>query len=252
VRGSMKDHSPILRIQNIKKYFGSLKVLDGVSFSVNEQQVLGIAGPNGAGKTTLFNLISGLLPLTAGGIFFKDENITHLKAHRVCSLGISRTFQTPVVFPTLTVRENINVGAIFGNKGISKSTANQLIDDVLDLLELGHLQNSLADNLSLYEKKLVMLSTALATNPKLLLLDEPAAGLPRGEIEHFMEIISRLNREQGITVMIIEHLIDWLRYISENMLIIHNGAVMAYGPPEEVVRDDSVVEIYLGRKHDES
>jgi branched-chain amino acid transport system ATP-binding protein len=250
VRESVSNCAPILRASNIKKYFGNLKVLDGVDFSVSEREILGIAGPNGAGKTTLFNLISGLLPLTAGDIFFREERITNLKPHRVCSLGISRTFQMPVIFPTLTVRENMKVGGIFGNKGASKKAVVELIDDILNLLQLEHLQNSLAENLSLYEKKTAMLATALTTSPKLLLLDEPAAGLSRGEIEHFMEIISRLNREYDITIMIIEHLIDWLRYVSEKMLIIHNGTVMAYGVPEEVVNDQSVVEIYIGRTHD--
>lgn len=227
-------------------------MLTGVSFSVNEGEVLGIAGPNGAGKTTLFNLISGALPLTTGDIFFRGAKITNLKPHRVCSLGISRTFQTPVVFPTLTVRDNIRVGAIFGNAGLPKKPSGHLVDEILNLLGLGHINEVLAENLSLYDKKLVMLGAALATEPKLILLDEPAAGLPHGEIENFMNIILKIKQERGLTILIIEHLIDWLRNVSEKMLIIHNGSVMAYGPPGEVVKDASVIDIYLGKEPDES
>jgi branched-chain amino acid transport system ATP-binding protein len=248
----MENSSPILNIQDVVKHFGNLIVLDGVSFSVNEGEILGIAGPNGAGKTTLFNLISGALPLTTGNMFFRGAKITNLKPHRVCSLGISRTFQTPVVFPTLTVRDNIRVGAIFGNAGLPKKPIGHLVDEILNLMGLGHINELLAENLSLYEKKLVMLGAALATEPKLILLDEPAAGLPHGEIENFMNIILKIKQERGLTILIIEHLIDWLRDVSEKMLIIHNGAVMAYGPPEEVVKDDSVIDIYLGKEPDES
>jgi len=244
--------SPLLQVKDVKKYFGNLTVLDGITFSVPEGEILGIAGPNGAGKTTLFNVITGLQPLTAGEIIFQEKNISHLKPYRICMLGIARTFQTPVIFPSLTVRDNIKLGAIFGNRGISSKASDQIIRETMALLQIEDLGPSLADNLNLYHKKLVMLAATLATRPRLLLLDEPAAGLPQAEIEHFMKIVSDLNQRQRITILIIEHLIDWLRYISKKMLIIHNGTLMAYGAPEQVVSDPSVVEIYLGKGHDES
>jgi branched-chain amino acid transport system ATP-binding protein len=248
----MERQESILQIENLKKHFGNLHVLDGISFSVEEQEILGIAGPNGAGKTTLFNLISGMFPLTGGDIRFRGKSTNKMKAHQVCSLGIARTFQTPVVFPTLTVRENLEIGAVFGNIKISRKQQEKLIDDTLDFLDLNDLAQQISDNLSLYDKKRVMLGASLTTRPTLLLLDEPAAGLPRNEIEHFMGIIRRLNAERKVAVLIIEHLIDWLSDISEKLLIIHGGTVMAYGRPKEVVNDEAVIEIYLGKEPDES
>lgn len=242
---------PLLRVDNIIKHFGSLSVLDGISFTVEERQILGIAGPNGAGKTTLFNLISGLLPLSGGDIYFREQKISNLKPYQICILGITRTFQIPVVFPNLTVRKNVSVGTIFGNRNLSRKNQGEVIDRILNLLEIEQIQASYADRLNLYHKKLVMLAAAVATNPQLLLLDEPLAGLTYAEIEHFMRILKKLNEEQRITLIIIEHLIDWLRFISREMLIIHNGTIMALGPPEQVVKDASVIEIYLGKEQDE-
>ena len=242
---------PLLKVENIKKHFGNLSVLDGISFTVRETQILGIAGPNGAGKTTLFNLISGLLPLSGGDIYFKEQKISNLKPYQICVLGITRTFQIPVVFPNLTVRKNVSVGAIFGNRQISRKNQGPLIDRILNLLEIEKIQFFYAETLSLYHRKLVMLAAALATNPQLLLLDEPLAGLTYAEIEHFMKILKKLNEEQRITLIIIEHLIDWLRFISKEMLIIHDGTIMASGPPEQVVKEASVIEIYLGKEQDE-
>jgi branched-chain amino acid transport system ATP-binding protein len=241
----------MLQLNDAKKYFGNLTVLNGISFTVQEGEILGIAGPNGAGKTTLFNVITGLLPLTAGEIIFQEKKISKLKPYQICNLGIARTYQTPVIFPTLSVRENIKVGAVFGNRGLSAQAAAQVVAKTLEELDIADLASSFADNLNLYQKKLVMLAATLATQPRLLLLDEPAAGLPQAEIERFMQTVFYLNRERKITILIIEHLIDWLRSISGRMLIIHNGNVMALGTPEEVVNDPSVVEIYLGRGHGE-
>jgi branched-chain amino acid transport system ATP-binding protein len=240
----------LLRVENLKKQFGNLSVLEGISFSVQSDEILGIAGPNGAGKTTLFNLISGLLSPTSGEIYFDDHRITHLKPYQICPLGITRTFQIPVVFPTLTVRQNVSVGALFGNRKSNRKNLDASINDILRLLEIEGLKFSSAHQLSLYHRKLVMLAAALATKPHLLLLDEPLAGLTHGEIEHFMKILNQLNRGQRITIVIIEHLIDWLRTISKRMLVIHNGVVMASGPPEQVVKDASVIEIYLGKEQD--
>jgi len=245
----MQDSSPILEINEVVKSFGSLEVLLGVSFQVTPGEILGIAGPNGAGKTTLFNLISGMLPVSAGKILFKSEEITNLKPHRICNLGISRTFQTPVVFPKLSVKENIRVGATFGKKN-KKFEIEESITEVLEKLEISHLKESSAENLSLYDKKLVMLGTVLAAGPALLMLDEPCAGLTHNEIENFMELVKKLNERDGITVMIIEHLIDWLRFVSEKMLIIHNGVVLAYGSPDAVVQDKNVIDVYIGRTGD--
>lgn len=240
----------LLRVEEIRKHFGNLVVLDGVTFSVNEGEILGIAGPNGAGKTTLFNVISGFQRLTSGTIFFGDRNISNLKPHQVCALGIARTFQIPTVLNTLTVRDNVKVGAIFGNKEISEKEIKAYVEEILVLTKLEKVQNIVAGTLNLFQKKLLMLAAAYATNPKLILLDEPAAGLPQAETKPFFEIVSKINLEFNKTIIIIEHLIDWLRFISKKMLILHNGKIMTHGLPADVVKDDSVIEIYLGRSKD--
>ena len=245
----MENSPPILIIDEVEKSFGNLEVLLGVSFDVAPGEILGIAGPNGAGKTTLFNLISGMLPVTAGKITFKSDEITNLKAHRICNMGISRTFQTPVVFPKLSVNENIRVGAAFGKKG-RRPAIDKLTTDILEKLQITHLKESSAENLSLYDKKLVMLGTILAARPSLLMLDEPCAGLTHNEIDDFLGLVKQLNEKEGITVMIIEHLIDWLRLVSEKMLIIHNGVVIAHGSPDAVVQDEDVIDVYIGKSVD--
>jgi branched-chain amino acid transport system ATP-binding protein len=250
VKSDADASTPFLRVEDLKKQFGNLSVLEGISFSVQSGEILGIAGPNGAGKTTLFNLISGLLSPTSGEVYFEDHRITYLKPYQICPLGITRTFQIPVVFPTLTVWQNVSVGALFGNRKSNRKNLDASINGILRLLEIDDLKSSSAHQLSLYHRKLVMLAATLATQPRLLLLDEPLAGLTHGEIEHFMKILNQLNRNQRMTIVIIEHLIDWLRILSKRMLVIHNGVVMASGSPEQVIKDASVIEIYLGKEQD--
>lgn len=228
--------------KHISKTFGKLAALSDISFEVNKGEIFGIAGPNGAGKTTLFNVISSVYMPTSGQVFFESKDVTNLKPHEICRLGIARTFQIPTTFHTLSVYDNIRVGAIFG------AGKPERIKETLEFLELEHRQNALARNLDLYTTKLVMLGAALATDCKLLMLDEPMAGLSIVEINNFLEVIRKVNQEKGITIIIIEHLLDILISISKRMMILSDGEMLYIGPSEGVTDDRRVVEVYLGGK----
>jgi branched-chain amino acid transport system ATP-binding protein len=228
--------------QAISKSFGKLVALSNVSFEVEEKEIFGIAGPNGAGKSTLFNVISGIYAPTSGKIFFEGKDITNSKPDQICHLGIARTFQIPTAFHTLSVYDNLRVGAIFGARRPHSA------DEVLELLGLESVRDRPARNLDLYTTKLVMLGAALATDCKLLMLDEPMAGLSMIEIQNFLEIVRRINQEKGITIIIIEHLLDILISLTKRMLILSDGQVLYLGASSGVAEDRRVVEVYLGGK----
>jgi branched-chain amino acid transport system ATP-binding protein len=228
--------------KNISKSFGKMAALSDVSFKVEKGEIFGIAGPNGAGKTTLFNIISAIYPPTSGRVSFDGRDITGLKPHQICHLGIARTFQIPTTFHTLSVYDNIRVGATFG------SGKPERIPEVLGFLDLNGRQLTLARNLDLYTTKLVMLGAALATDCRLLMLDEPMAGLSIVEINNFLEVIHKVNTEKGITIIIIEHLLDILISISKRIMILSDGQMLYLGASDKVTEDRRVVEVYLGGK----
>lgn len=228
--------------RRISKNFGKLAALVDVSFEVERGEIFGIAGPNGAGKTTLFNVISAVYPPSSGQVFFEGRNITGLKPHQISRLGIARTFQIPTTFHTLSVYDNLRIGAIFGARNPARA------DEMLEFLGLQPYRNALARNLDLYTTKLVMLGAALATDCKLLMLDEPMAGLSIVEINNFLEVIRKINQERGITIIIIEHLLDILISITRRMMILSDGQVLYLGPSHQVTEDRRVVEVYLGGK----
>jgi branched-chain amino acid transport system ATP-binding protein len=228
--------------KNISKSFGKMAALSDVSFKVEKGEIFGIAGPNGAGKTTLFNIISAIYPPTSGRVSFDGRDITGLKPHQICHLGIARTFQIPTTFHTLSVYDNIRVGATFG------SGKPERIPEVLGFLDLNGRQLTLARNLDLYTTKLVMLGAALATDCRLIMLDEPMAGLSIVEINNFLEVIHKVNTEKGITIIIIEHLLDILISISKRIMILSDGQMLYLGASDKVTEDRRVVEVYLGGK----
>lgn len=228
--------------RHISKSFGKLTALSDVSFEVEQGEIFGIAGPNGAGKTTLFNVISSVYSPTSGQVFFDGKDVTNCKPHEICRLGIARTFQIPTTFHTLSVYDNLRVGAVFG------AGKPDRVSEVLNFLNLESRQNTLARNLDLYTTKLVMLGAALATDCKLLMLDEPMAGLSIVEINNFLEVIRKVNQEKGITIIIIEHLLDILISISKRMMILSDGEMLYLGSSEKVTEDRRVVEVYLGGK----
>jgi len=233
----------ILDVENLKIKFGELTACNDVSFSVERGEIFGIAGPNGAGKTTLFNCITGFYKYE-GKVLFNGTDISNLSPDRVCHIGIARTFQIPTVFKSMTLIENITVGAYFGR---GKKDSGKEIEKILTLLNLKSKEKYEAHSLSLYDKKLTMLATALATQPKLLLLDEPVGGLSPAEIEDFIKLINKLRDELKLTIIIIEHLMRALTGLSERLMILDNGKIIKMGDPVEVTNDQRVIEVYLGK-----
>lgn len=236
----------MLEVENVTKRFGSFTANKDISFQVPAGSIFGIAGPNGAGKSVLFSTISGFYRPSSGDVRFQGESIVGWRPHRICQAGLTRTFQTPQLFSSMTVEENLRVGAGFGNTGDEDP-----VPDLLDWLGLTAIASSKATNLDLYTTKMVVLGSALATGPKLLLLDEPMAGFSHQEVDRYCELISRIRSEWDVTVILIEHLLDVLIGISDHMLVLHYGEVLYQGEPEQVRNHPEVVDVYLGGGIDE-
>ena len=237
----------ILKLDDVGMKFGSFAALSNLSFQVESNEVFGIAGPNGAGKTTLFNVITGILPGT-GRIIFNDTDIIHLKPHQICNSGIARIFQTPILFSSLTVFQNIKVGVHFGMR--PKTGVKEKIEEMIEFVGLESERDSVADSLSLLDKKLTMLATALGTNPKILLLDEPVGGLSDTDVDMFLNMVKKINQDLGITIIVIEHLMNFIVQLCDRLLILNNGQKVIVGPPTSVTENPDVIEIYLGAKGD--
>lgn len=239
--------SKVLIVQEVSKSFGKMRAVDTVSFSVEENEIFGIAGPNGAGKTTLFNTISSI-PYHAdmGTIMLGDRPIQSLQPHNICRMGIARTFQKETVFDTLSVLDNVLVGAVFGCPPQRESLKDRA-HKVLDLVGLFTKEDECAKHLPLVEKKCLMLATALVTQPKILLLDEPAAGLNRVEIQKTIDLILKIN-ELGISIILIEHVLSLLATLSHRIMILNNGKKLVEGLSHEILKDERVIEAYLGER----
>ncbi len=235
---------PILSLENVSKSFGALTVADAISFEVPEGQALGIIGPNGAGKSTLFNLITGNIAVEQGRISFDGQDVTRIAAMRRCAMGMGRTFQIPQPFGKLTVFENLLVAAAFGANRPERD-ATEACAAILQETGLARQANRVAGSLSLLERKRLELARALATDPKLLLLDEIAGGLTEGECGALVETIRSIHA-RGVTVIWIEHVLHALTSVVDRLLVLHFGKVIGIGSPDEMMASQAVREIYLG------
>ena len=231
----------LLEVRDVKKRFGGFVAVNGVSFDVEEGMVFGVAGPNGAGKSVLFATISGFYRPDSGDVRFAGRSIAGERPHAICRAGLTRTFQTPQLFASMSIADNLRVGAEFGNVG-----GEDRVPEILRMLDLEAIADRQATNLDLFTTKKVVLGAALATGPRLLLLDEPMAGFSHSEIEAYRALVERIRSEWGVTVIIIEHLLDVLIGLSDRMLILNYGQVLFEGDPEEVRHHPEVVEVYLG------
>jgi len=235
---------PLLEVKHVSKEFGGLVANNDVSFVLNQHEVMGLIGPNGAGKTTLFNCIAGHFPVTRGQILFDGRDVTALKAFDVSRLGLARTFQIFQASGDLKVRENVMVGAFMHNPSRSKARAKA--EATLEFLGIADAGDHLMTELPVAQQKRVALATALATDPKLLLLDEVAAGLNRAEIEDMVALIRQINTDKGVAVLLTEHVLEMVMVLSHRVIVLESGRLIADGEPEVVVKDPEVIRAYLG------
>jgi len=234
----------LLALDKVEKSFGALKVADAISFEVPEGQALGIIGPNGAGKSTLFNLITGNIPVDSGRIEFLGRDVTRMPPMGRTGMGMGRSFQIPQPFEKLTVFENLVVAACFGQDK-REAEVTEACAEILDRTELLHRANLPAGQLSLLERKRLELSRALATDPKLLLLDEIAGGLTEAECQSLIATIKAIHAS-GVTIVWIEHVLHALTSVAERLLVLDFGKVIGLGQPDEIMASREVQEIYLG------
>ena len=246
---SVPTANAILEVRNLSKRFGGLWALRDVSFSVAKGQIVGIIGPNGAGKSTLVNLVTGQLRPTSGQIFIEGKDLTGARPWVIAKNRVARTFQIVKPFRGLTVRENVAIGAMNGyDRDRSVLDALATADELLNLVGIAQHAESAPGQLSVADARRLELAKALACRPRLLLLDEVMAGLRHQEIDAAVELIHRL-RDGGITIVAIEHVMKAIISISDQVLVLHHGSILAVGPPRQVLSDERVVEAYLGNRY---
>jgi len=236
--------TPLLQVKNLSKRFSGLLAVNNVSFDVTEGEILGLIGPNGAGKTTLFNLISGILSVDDGDIYLEGAEISALKPHRRSLAGIGRTFQVVRPFE-MSVLENVMVPLLARTKNLSRARRDALT--IIETMGLGGIAAALPGSLTLAQRKRIEVARALATKPKLLLLDEVLAGLNPTEVAENLPVIRQV-RDSGVTILLIEHIMDAMMSVSERVMVMDQGSLIASGTPEEVTSDECVIKAYLGEE----
>jgi branched-chain amino acid transport system ATP-binding protein len=244
----------ILETESLTKAFGGNVAVNGVSLKVQEGEFKSIIGPNGAGKTTLFNLISGLMPPSTGRIAFQGQDITKLPPHKRSHAGIGRSFQITTIFPNLTVLENVRIAVqsrgkhafTFWKEARKFDRDEEEAFGILELVMLGGRELQLAQHLSHGDKRKLEIGILLATKPRLILLDEPTAGMSRDEVPGIIEVVGRIKETGGCTVMLVEHKMDMVMSVSDSVAVMHYGELIADGRPQEIAQNETVQSAYLG------
>jgi len=243
--GSLEVGLSLLEVKGICKSFGGLKAVSQVSFHLGEGEILGVIGPNGAGKTTLFNLITGFFKPDSGEVYFERKGLLHLKPHQICQRGMVRTFQLVKPFLQLSVLDNVIVAAL--NRAKTVREANEKALTIIEFVGLSEKKDTLATGLTLPHRKRLELARALATEPKLLLLDEVMAGLNPTETDELIRLLSKVNQRR-MTFLLIEHVMRGVMALSNRVIVLNYGEKIAEGKPEEIVRTRQVIEAYLGEE----
>ena len=247
----------LLQVENVSKHFGKLVAVNGVTLNVEPGELRAVIGPNGAGKTTFFNLISGFFPPTAGRILFQGRDITDMPEHKRVKLGMARTFQVTEIFPELTVRENIRVAVEVADgrrvsPWLTKANRARIEARIVELMEMGGIApmaDRLVGELSHGDQRATEIMMSLALNPKLLLLDEPTAGMGDQETYHVTKLIRRLHKDQKLTIILIEHDMRVIFHLADRIMVLAEGAPLAEGTPDEISKDERVQAAYLGTEH---
>jgi branched-chain amino acid transport system ATP-binding protein len=237
----------ILEVRALSRAFGGIRAVDNVSLSIGRGEIVGLIGPNGAGKTTLVNLITGVLPPSSGTVLFEGVDVTRQKPHQAARRGLARTFQIVQPFPEMTVLENVAIGTLFAANAGSMRAASEEAREHLEFVGLGKLAAAPALALTLPDRKRLELAKSLAMRPRVLMLDEVNAGLNSGEIDAALALIRRISAN-GVTILIIEHLMKVVFSLSHRIFVLHQGALISQGKPSEVAEDERVIRAYLGTR----